>query len=362
MDKIIITNGKLITPERVLRGEVYIERGKISRARKSPGALRINARGMFVSPGFIDLHIHGDPIKISRREARFGTTAFLCGIHDAQANTIRTSLKQMDCADRTSGARALGLYMEGPYVNPKMRGALLKRWIKKPDINALKKIIKLSGGKMKIITVAPEVKGMLKLIKYMKAKKIIPSIGHTDATYAETRRGIGAGASLVTHMFNRIRPLSQREPAATGAILTDKKVAAEVLLDNIHLHPALFNLLLLCKGDDKIILVTDSVASGPLPGSRKCGTVYKTKDGAFAGGCLTMNRAVKNAQRSGGLEIHQAVKMASLNPARVLGMDKNKGSLSLGKDADILIFDDGLDVKLTLVEGKIVFKKKSFRI
>jgi N-acetylglucosamine-6-phosphate deacetylase len=360
MNRIVITNGIVITPQKAIRGKVYIEGKKISRPKKKSPDFKINARGLFVSPGFIDLHIHGDPIKISKREARFGTTSFLCGIHDAKASTIRASLKQMGQVNQQPGAKALGLYMEGPCVNPKMRGALLRKWIKKPSADALKKILKSSRGKIKIITVAPEIRGMLGLIKYMKTKKVIPSIGHTDATYAEAIRGINTGASLATHAFNRMRSLSQREPAATGAVLLDKRIAAEVLLDNIHLHLALFNLLILCKGSDKIVLVTDSVASGPIPGSRKYGAVYKMKDGTFAGGCLTMNQAVRNALKIGELKIHQAVNMASLNPARVLGIDKKKGSLSLGKDADIVIFDEKLDVKLAMSEGKIIFRKRGF--
>jgi len=349
-----ITNARVLTPDGIIEnGAIRIEDGIIAEiSRKAAGMGEdINAKGGFVAPGFIDLHIHGKPEKISAREVKFGTTSFLLG----SAERIPAAIEELGEMDKPRGARALGLYLEGPYLNPKMRGALPSGSLRSPNLAEAGELVEKFKGHAKVIVIAPELKGAIAVIKIFRKHGVRVSLGHTDATYEEAKRGIDAGAALATHTFNRMRALDHREPGAAGSVLDDNRVYAEVLLDGVHIHPAAFRILLRCKGRDRVILVTDSVASGPLPGSVRRGGVFQLGDGTFAGSALTMNRALENAVDYGAT-LADAVNMAALNPARFLGIDKKKGSIERGKDADIVVFDEKFNVKLTMVKGLIVYR------
>ncbi|MFH1406895.1 MAG: N-acetylglucosamine-6-phosphate deacetylase [Candidatus Omnitrophota bacterium] len=350
-----ITNARIITPEgESRRGEIIIKGRKIKSIRfKNCRGGDINAGGNFVSPGFIDLHIHGGPEKIAKREIKYGTTAFLWGLHTASFDEIISAAKKIpELNKQACGAKILGLYLEGPWVSPKMRGAIPRSSLRSINLKHAEELIKKTGDLIKVVVVAPELTNAPALIRYLRKRKIRVSIGHSDATYRQTKEAISLGITLATHTFNRMRALGHREPGAVGAVLEDERVYAEILLDGIHIHPAAFKLLLKTKGADRIILVTDSVASGPMPGSVRRGRIFQMKNGVFAGGTLTMNRAIKNAV-SCGIGIADAVKMAALNPARFLGIAGRIGSIGPGKDADLVIFDKNFNVQTALLKGRI---------
>ena len=359
---IVIKNADIIAPRGIKRGNVIIEKGKIASIKKTgsmvfPGTT-IDAKGAFVSAGFIDLHIHGDVAKIAKTQIKFGTTSFLKTIYESSPQALKAELYAIEKMNTDKdGAIALGLNMEGPFINKNMRGALLEKYIKTPSAKLAQEIIKRCKRQLKIMTIAPELRASPGIIKLLKRNNISASIGHTDADFAKAKKAIALGAGYATHVFNRMRGMAQREPGALGAILDDERIVAEIILDGIHVHPACFRILLKSKGSDKIVLATDSVACGPIPGSTRCGKFFITRDGTYAGSALTMNKAVKNAIAFGNLDICEAVKMATINPAKVLKIDKKKGSIEKGKDADIIIFDKDLNIKTAIVNGKIVFNR-----
>ena len=190
--------------------------------------------------------------------------------------------------------------------------------------------------------------------------KIISSIGHSDAAYESAIEGIDAGITHATHIFNAMSGLDRREPGVVGAVLLDDRVVAEIILDLIHVHKALFALLLKSKKKDNVIIVTDSLASEIPEGVRESGGAYRFEDGKLAGSSLTMIQALKNAVRNCNVPLPDALKLITQNPAKLLGVEDKKGSISVGKDADIVIFDREFDVKATVVHGKIAYEKKGF--
>jgi N-acetylglucosamine-6-phosphate deacetylase len=364
MSRIYIKNGRVILADRIVDGAtVTIEDGKIKAINKKTapkkGAFVIDAKGCFVSPGFIDCHIHGEPEKIFFNEARHGMTAFVIAESCAPLNYIykrADSIKEF-IKTHAFGSNVLGMRIEGPYISKNKAGAQEAASIRKPDAKELFSIIGHCSPILKLMTIAPELIGATPLIKLLHRHKVIASIGHSDATYGAAAEGIDAGITHSTHTFNAMSHLDRREPGVVGAILMDDRVAAEIILDFIHVHRALFGLLLKLKKKDKVIVVTDSLVSEPTKNTLAIGGAYRFSDGRLAGSSLTMIGALKNAVNIAGLPLLQALETVTLNPAKLLGVEKSKGSIDAGKDADIVMFDKEFDVKMTMIRGRIAFVK-----
>jgi N-acetylglucosamine-6-phosphate deacetylase len=393
MSRACIKNGRVLLKGRIVDGvTVTIVGDKISavdrKVASKKGSFIIDAKGCFVSPGFIDCHVHGSPEDIFLNEARHGTTAFVVAESCAPLNDIYKKAGAIKKFIRTHsfGPNVLGLRLEGPYISREKAGAQDAAYIRKPDIKELHSIISRLYPILKIMTIAPELKDIRPLIKWLCKHKIIASVGHSDATYGSAIEGIDAGISHSTHIFNAMSPLDRREPGVVGAVLMDDRVTAEIILDLIHVHGALFRLLLNLKDKDKIIIVTDSLAATTsaevihsrrgrlnvpydITGSARKGEMvrdiemiggaYRFSDGRLAGSSLTMIGALKNAVRSAGLSLPDALRTITLNPATLLGVEDKKGAISPGKDADLVIFDKEFDVKMTMIRGRIAFVKGS---
>ena len=362
---VVIFNARAILPDKILDGAaIFIDNGVIKSVWRprgkfrecARGCVRIDAKRNFVSAGFIDTHIHGLPDKIFEKEARFGTTSILPTLSCQSLESLERSVNKIKKFIQTNppGKSVLGIRLEGPFLNPVKAGAQNKKYILKPAAGALERIIKICGRLLKVMTIAPEIKGGLAIVKTLRRKGIIASIGHSDADYEEALSGIGAGITHATHTFNAMSPLERRSPGVAGAVLEADNVSAEIILDLVHVHKSLFKLLVATKGPDRVILVTDSVACEVPPGSGFREGAWRLKGGRLAGSALTMNRAVRNAMRAGGLSLHEAVRLATVNPAIALGVYEKKGSLEAGKDADIVMFNEKLDVKLTIISGNVV--------
>ncbi|MCX5678921.1 MAG: N-acetylglucosamine-6-phosphate deacetylase [Candidatus Omnitrophica bacterium] len=359
-----IVNGQIILQSAIVKNTtLLIENGRIKRLGKAAAfhnADTIDAKGFFISPGFIDSHIHGDPAKIFPYEIRYGTTAIVpaisCGLPGDIARSVN-SIKHFRDTDAL-GPSALGLRLEGPFISKEKSGAQDKRFIKPPSPRELRGIIKRCGGLLRIVTLAPELKGAGELIRILRKNGIIASMGHTNAGYEEGIKGIDAGMTHATHLFNGMRRVSSNEDSAAIACLADKHVWIEIICDLIHVRAALLRLAIAAKRKN-IILITDSVRA-EAHGCGISGGVYRLKDGTIAGSRLTMIEAVKNAVRSCGVQLKDAVAFATINPARLLGIDAFKGSIARGKDADIVIFDKNFDVKMTIARGKIAYRKRGF--
>ena len=362
MNKFAITNAQIILLDKIIpRGTVVVKGKKIvviGKGNFAPrGAQKIDARGNFISPGFIDLHIHGDVKQISRQQAKGGTTGFLATLHPARPKALLKNISQvLGAREKVAGAKFLGIRLEGPFLNRSFCGALPRKALRQPNIDEAKRIIARAKSALKMVVLAPELKGALSLVRLLKRHKIIVSIGHTQATYEQAIKGIDAGISHATHIFNRIRGFDQGDAGALGAALTDRRVDCEVIADGIHVQPADLKLLLTRKGLDKVMLVTDSTAAQQAPAKKRTGSVYRLKDGTLYGTALTLNRALKKTIEFLGLSLPEAVRLVTLNPAKVLDIDRRKGSLAVGKDADIVIFDKAFNIKLTMAEGRIVYR------
>jgi len=362
-DESYITNAKLVLPDRVLLQGALVVKGKRitalhNRRAVSQGGTEINAGGNYLAPGFIDLHIHGDVERTSLQQVKGGTTAFLATLHPARPKALLENIGQVLARrGKVRGARVLGIRLEGPFLNRTFCGALPPQFLRQPDVFEAQRIISKAGGALRMMVLAPELKGAGSLIRLLRRHKIAPSLGHTGATYEQALTGIEAGITHATHTFNRMRGFDYRAPGAIGAVLTDKRLVCEVIADGVHVHPAALRLLLLCKGLEKVALITDSTAAQREPQKRRYGDVFKLRDGTLYGTALTLNKALRNAIKFLGLTLPEAVRLVTLNPAKTLKIDRRKGSLAVGKDADLVIFDKDFKVKTTIVEGAVVYNE-----
>lgn len=375
-----VINGKLLMPEGMIEGKVLLFDHKIQdmadMSQLPDGIETIDARGCYVSPGFIDVHTHGsggcDTMDgsmesldtISRTLASRGVTSFLPTTMTMDMADIFRALDAIRNAmhERLSGAKVLGCHMEGPFISEKYKGAQNEKYIKKPDFSLIESYLDV----IKIITIAPETDENQAFIKEArKRSSFVVSIGHSNATYDEAMSAISMGASHATHLFNAMSPLNHRNPGVVGAALSSD-ATCELIADNIHVNPAMYSLLLRIKGNERLILITDSMRAGcmcngtyDLGGQKvfvKDGSA-RLEDGTLAGSILTMNEAVKNFMNATSLKLNDTVKLCTSNPAKLLGLEKSKGSLLIGMDADITILDENLDVKMTISEGNVIFQK-----
>ncbi|MHB1946820.1 MAG: N-acetylglucosamine-6-phosphate deacetylase [Gammaproteobacteria bacterium] len=331
-------------------------------------------------PGFIDLHTHGANgsdvmdatqdalINICKTLAREGTTGFLATTMTASSEAIEKALanvREVMQISQNVGASILGVHLEGPFISAKKIGAQCANEILSPTVASIQRWQKVSGNAIKLLTLAPELENSREVIRYLKQNNIIASMGHTHASYAESMIAIEEGCSHATHLFNAMRGIHQREPGIVTAALLSEKVIAELIVDGVHLHPAIVELAFKLKGKDKIVLITDAMRAKCLhDGVYELGgqsVVVKNKvasleDGTLAGSVLTMNSALQNVLAFTGCSLADAIKMAAENPARELGIFSKKGSIALNKDADLVVLDDKLKVVLTLCGGNIVYE------
>lgn len=371
----IIISGKLYHKKAILFDEKIRNIINEEEINNIDGIEKIDVKGKYISPGFIDMHIHGfdgfdtmDATEeamqaISKGIARNGVTSFLPTTMSMPIENINRALDNIRKIKEkgVQGAEILGVHVEGPFINKKFKGAQKKEYIIPFDydiINDHKDIISL-------ITIAPELEGALDFIKKVKNEtNIVLSIGHSDATFEETLEGITCGISHITHLFNAMTGLHHRNPGVVGAAFTSN-VSCELIADEIHVHPGLFSMLLKVKGLDGIVLVTDCMsAGGKEDGEYELGgqKVFvknkraKLEDNTLAGSVLNLNNAVYSVYKHTDYSIPQLIQLVTLNPAKVLGLDSIKGSLDIGKDADITVFDEEINIAMTIGKGKILYE------
>jgi N-acetylglucosamine-6-phosphate deacetylase len=253
----------------------------------------------------------------------------------------------------------LGARLEWPFINRIKAGAQNTDYIRKPDIKKAVGLIGRCGPALKVVTIAPEIKGAIPVIKLLKRRNVIASIGHSNATFDEAAVGIKAGISHATHTFNAMRGPDEYDRGASTAVLLSSEVTAEVIADMIHIPKVILSFLIRIKGPDRTILVTDSVrAEGK---AKPQDGVYRLGNGTIAGSALTAIKAVENCVKECGISVTEAVRMITLTPARLLGVDGNKGRIAEGMDADIVLFDKDFKVKLTMINGQVVYRNARTR-
>lgn len=338
-----------------------------------PATLYEFSEDCYLIPGLIDLHIHGAAghdvmdgevqglFEISEALATEGVTGFLATTMTAHHERISAVMKTIATAmTHANGSAILGIHLEGPFISAVKMGAQLGDEIKLPDMQLVSEWQHLAKGAIKLMTIAPELPHATELIQQLKELGIVVSVGHTNATYAETNLAIAAGCSHATHLFNAMRGIHQREPGAVGALMLAENVNAELIVDGLHLHPAIVEMVLRVKGKDKLLLVTDAMRAKCLgDGEYDLGgqmvavraNVATLSNGTLAGSTLRMPQAIKNMVQFTQCSLADAIDMASFNPARILGIDNKKGSIAAGKDADLVVMNPAFEVIMTMRAG-----------
>jgi len=380
--------GQILTPiDRIEEGAVCMEGGIIaavgSRADMTlPSAARVVDLGdVVLTPGLIDLHIHGAASHdvMEGDEAAFAAIESFIASHGVTSycpttvtapvdrtlrslEALRDRIERSD--DRHSGqqrAQPLGVHCEGPFLSHARRGVHPPAQLQPASVELFDRLWQAAGGRVCILTMAPELEGAPALIAEAAKRGVCVSLGHSDAHFNEASAGIDAGARHATHTFNAMRPLRHRDPGLLGALLTDSRVTADIIVDGIHVDPVVIKIFVRTKGIDGVVLITDAISATGMPdGVYRLGefevTVQKGRcesNGALAGSVLTLDRAVCNMARFADLSFQSSLCMATLNPARTLGLSGRKGSIQVGADADMTVFSRSGEVLKTIIGGVV---------
>ena len=378
-----MTVRQLLTPlERIDDAALLIEDGIIAAVGRRedltfPATARVIEFGdAILTPGLIDLHIHGAAgydvmdatddglAAIERLMARHGVTSYCPTTVTAPIDPTLRALESLARAmqigrEQGDRARPLGIHLEGPFLSHARRGVHSSLFLQRASLHIFEQMWDAAGGKISVLTIAPELEGALELIRDAAGKNVCVSIGHSNASREEAAAGVRAGARHATHTFNAMRRLGHRDPGLLGAILTDGKLTADIIADGQHVSPEVVDLFLRAKGVDRAVLITDGISATGMPdGTYHLGS-YQVEvregrcesHGKLAGSVLTMDRAVRNVMKFAGISFQDAIRLATLNPARVLGVEKRKGSLRVGSDADMAVFSPAGEVRQTIVGG-----------
>ncbi len=391
-----IRNGQLITPEKIIRGGTLLLReGRIKAIEEGDpeveDALILDAHGLYISPGFVDIHIHGSGghdfmdqeveafREITRILPAYGTTSiFPTTLTGSTEDILRTlEIFEESLAQNPPGAQMMGLHLEGPYLAMNQRGAQDPRYIRNPDPREYELIISRSPH-IRRWSAAPELDGYLPFAHYAQSKGILVSMAHTDALYDEVLSAYENGCHLATHLYSGMSGVTRRNGfryagAIESALLLDD-MAVEIIADGIHLPAPLLQLVFKIKGPERIALVTDAMRGAGMPpgesviGNRETGMKVIIEDGvsklpdrsAFAGSVATTDRLVRTMIREGGVSLVDAIRMMTLTPARIMNISDRKGELALQKDADLTFFDADIRIQATMIGGEVCYQADNF--
>lgn len=388
-----IYNGKIITPFKTInQGTVLIIDGIISFVTEKnidvEDAFEIDAKGQYVAPGFIDLHVHGGGgcdfmdgtekafLTIAETHAQYGTTAMMPTTLSSSYNELIQTLELYQKAQlkNKKGAEFIGMHLEGPYFALSQRGAQDPKFIRNPDPSEYKEILSRFSC-VKRWSAAPELKGAIEFGRFLKSKNVLPAIAHTDAIYEEVLEAFENGYSLITHLYSGMSGVTRRNAYRYAGVIESAfiidEMDVEIIADGIHLPPALLKLVYKIKGPDRTALITDAMRAAGMPegesilGSLHNGLKVIVEDGvaklpdrsSFAGSVATADRLIRTMTTMADVPLTDAIKMMTSTPARIVGFE-NKGELVPGKDGDLIIFDDQINIEMTIVKGNIVYEKK----
>lgn len=368
--------GRTLLPDGAfIESTVHVEGNRIADVRVGADTRADIVAAGWIVPGSIDLQVNGgfgfdlsvDARSVASLAAKLpatGVTSFLPTLVSAPLESYPRLLRDLEQAARmTHGTQILGVHLEGPYLNPKRAGAHNPDYLRAPAMN---KIEQWAGSpNVRLVTLAPELPGALDLITHLRARGIVVSAGHSDASYAEAIAAFGSGVSWGTHLFNAMSPFAHREPGLAGALLSSD-VPCGLIVDGIHAHAAAVKMAWRAKGSRGLTLVTDAMsAMGMPPGRYSLGdrsvivdaTSARLDNGTLAGSILQMDSAIRNMIAFTGCSLAEAITMASTTPARVIGVDDRKGRIAPNFDADLVVLDESLHVELTLVGGQVLYSR-----
>lgn len=387
--KFVITAKRLFTPrEEIQEPLLFVEDGRITRlssrsAQEVPANISVvEFDGATLAPGFVDIHIHGgaglnvmrasqaDLPRLNKFLATHGVTGYFpttvaaaldqtCSALDRLADAIEAA-ESSALNDDTVQARPLGIHLEGPFLSHKRRGVHPSKCLLPPTIGTFDRLWQASRGHVRMLTIAPEISGAMEVIAEAARRNICVSIGHSDAEFPVAQAAVQAGAHHATHTFNAMRPLDHRDPGIIAEVLTDSAMTADIIVDGIHVAPAVVQLFLQAKGVERAVLITDAISATGMPDGRyqlgplqvnvkdgKC-----TMDGKLAGSVLTMDRAVRNVMQFAQWSLKDAVRAATLNPARAVGLSQHHGVLAPGAEANFVVLGPNGEVQQTFIRGR----------
>ncbi|MCF7875909.1 N-acetylglucosamine-6-phosphate deacetylase [Candidatus Bipolaricaulota bacterium] len=379
MNELILANGRVIFPgrEEVKITDVAIRDGKIDEiGPELPDNTesKIDLDGSYLSPGFIDLQVNGgygvdfltcEPGDIGEASdfwLEHGTTSFLGTIITHPIDSMNGAVSSLA---RTNAPNLFGVHVEGPFLSYEKRGTHNPAHLKKPTRENFRRIISGAERSVKLFTFAPELDGTEDLLNWIEANNSVPSIGHSDADYDTINSFLDRGVSSFTHLFNGMKGFHHREPGTAGAALVSDSLVG-IIADGMHLHPGAVRFVEKMKGSDEIYLVTDAIAAAGLEdGKYVLGNqeitvedgLAKIDNGTIAGSTLTMESALKNYIEFTGIPLAEAIKTVTLNPAKLLGREKEIGSMEPGSKADLVTFDEEFRVDRTIIDGEVVFDR-----
>ncbi|MGS2741590.1 N-acetylglucosamine-6-phosphate deacetylase [Sinomicrobium sp. M5D2P17] len=395
MEYLKIYNGTILTPHRTIKeGCILIKNGKILEVGSAnvevKGAAEIDAGGRYIAPGFIDMHVHGGGghdfmdntpqafLGIAKAHASYGTTTLMPTTLSSARQDLMATLELYEPTDRLNneGAQFAGMHIEGPYFSMKQKGAQDPRFIRDPQPEEYREIAERFPF-VKRWSIAPELPGALEMGRYLSKRGILPSVAHTDAIYEEVLRAYEEGYVHATHFYSCMSGVSRRNAyryagVVESAYLLDN-MTVEIIADGIHLPAPLLKLVYKIKGPDRTALITDAMRAAGMPegpsilGSLAGGLPVLVEDGvaklpdrsAFAGSVATADRLVRNMTELADVPLHDAIRMMSETPATILKIQDRKGTLVKGKDADIVIFDEYININTTIVKGNVVFRRET---
>lgn len=379
--EVLLSPFERFSPGRVVcRGARIEAAGLASDVRLPEGATRIDAGNLTIVPGFIEPHVHGcggfdvmdgtpeSMAVICRTLARSGTTSFLPTTVSAPNDELTATLDRLAPLLRRpfSGARPLGIHLEGPFLNVQRRGTHQQSCVQLPDAGLLSRWIERSGRAVKLLTLAPELRGAATVAELARREGVVVAMGHSDATYAESISAVDAGTHYAVHTFNAMRPFLHRDPGIIGAVLDDDRIYAEIIADGVHVAPEAVRIFAKAKGPGRIILATDATSATGMPDGRYAlgtssvevlGGVCRDAEGRLAGSTLTQDRALRNLMQWTGMRLEDALLGLTANPATALALE-GRGRIEPGAFADLVLLDRNLEVVRTWVGGSLMFGAK----
>ena len=377
-----IRNVDIVTPFRIIsRGALVVEGKKIAAIGKTAeinvpkGVRTYDLDGMILTPGYIDLLVHGgggygfadmsrEAVEhISEHFFRHGTTGLLASLYSKpEKDMVADASRIAEFCSSSKNSNVWGMHLEGPFINKKWHGAMKVDYLWQPSVDGWNKLYAAGQGYIRLMTLAPELPGMAEVMRAAAKNGVVLSIGHSAATFEEVLMAIDNGAAHITHLFNAMTPFHHRQPSVAVAALLQNELKVELIADGFHVHPAVMKLIYNIKGDGGIILITDASRASGMPDGEYTfmdqkiivrGKKALLENGTLAGSTLTMEAAVKNMVKLVGVPMTDAVRMASLNGAKVLGLEHKKGILAVGKDADLVVLNQDFDVQMTIYEGVV---------
>lgn len=385
--RLLIRNGVLALPAGPMRADLLCEGHRIvaiGRDLRSDGAAELDAAELTMGPGFVDIHVHGgggqsffmsDPGQVTAYAEwapQNGVTSFLVStIGDDAPRTIE--MLQMLALGFGNGnkAEALGFHLEGPFISPARKGAFPEEFLRIPAAPEYERYQEAAGGRIRQVTLAPELPGGLGLATSIALSGAVSAMGHTDATAEQARRGFDCGVRHVTHLFNAMRPIHQREGGAAVAALLDGSVTCELICDGAHLSPDTIRLAYRVLGPNRTVVVTDNLSiagTSQKSGSfntapiKVRGATAVRPDGTIVGSIATMDQHFRNVVNFLEIDLPTAFRICSTNPARVTGVSDRKGVLAHGMDADLVLVDASLEVVATVCRGQLAYLRDPVRL